>query len=176
MLRDARLFIILGIVLGLVGAAPGEEHRLKDLNWMLGSWRHEGETTTTQETWGKLGRTVFQGRGMVIGTADNKIRSAEDLLLVEMQGEVFYLAKVKHNPMPVPFKLTDRSDGLAVFENQDHSFPKRLEYRMQPSGEIKVLVGDGKDKSFELLLKPMALEKLDDESNSQKDDSRSSSG
>jgi hypothetical protein len=70
------------------------------------------------------------------------------LLLAEMAGDVYYIAKVKSNPYPVPFKLVDSSAQHAVFENPDHDFPKRLEYRRTEQGGLNVRVSDGGSKSF----------------------------
>ena len=75
--------------------------------------------------------------------------SQESLRLVEMSGEVFYVAKVGHNDLPIAFKLTSGSDDRAVFENPQHDFPKRLEYRLT-EGRLVVTVSDGGTRGFTL--------------------------
>ena len=68
--------------------------------------------------------------------------------LVEMSGEIFFLAKVNHNKRPVAFKLTQCLARTAVFENSDHDFPKKLEYKLISGNKLTVTVSDGHDKGF----------------------------
>ena len=83
-------------------------------------------------------------------TATNELLSSESLRIVEMSGEVFYLAKVGENDLPVAFKLTDCSETHAVFENAGHDFPRRLEYRLTGEERMIVRVSDGAENGFEM--------------------------
>ncbi|WDE01330.1 DUF6265 family protein [Thalassomonas actiniarum] len=65
-----------------------------------------------------------------------------------MSNHVFYLAKVRHNKLAVPFKLTRCSKRSAVFENPEHDFPKKLHYQLQSENKLTVTVSNGQDKSF----------------------------
>ena len=70
-----------------------------------------------------------------------------------MSNEVFYVAKVGHNELPVTFKLTSCSDKSARFENSSHDFPRVLEYTLERAEKeraekLTVYVSDGKDKGF----------------------------
>ena len=81
--------------------------------------------------------------------ADDEVVNYETLRLVAMSDGVFYIAKVTHNDLPVPFRLTQCSEGVAVFENPAHDAPRRLIYRVldvsAPGGaELEVrLEGNG---------------------------------
>lgn len=77
------------------------------------------------------------------------LRESESLRLVVMAGEVYYLAKVPHNPLPVAFRLSEGGDRSAVFTNPDHDFPRRIEYHLG-DGVLTVRVSDGGEKGFEL--------------------------
>ncbi|GAB5439876.1 MAG: hypothetical protein Fues2KO_02250 [Fuerstiella sp.] len=125
-----------------------EAGRVQQLRWMLGQWTQSTSRSITHEIWEDVGGGVFRGSGRVLSAADRVERSRESLLLAEMAGDVYYIAKVKSNPYPVPFKLVDSSAQNAVFENPDHDFPKRLEYRRTEQGGLNVTVSDGGSKSF----------------------------
>lgn len=127
--------------------------RLESLAWMLGKWTQPSERGATVETWKKVSDTVFVGKGTVVANGSDAERLVESLMLTEMSGDVFYLAKVNENPLPIAFKLVESSDQLAVFENKEHDFPKRIEYRRQENGDVHVTVGDGKDRSFVIKFK-----------------------
>lgn len=113
---------------------------LQQADWVLGAWvSDEGPT----ESWHRAGPRTFEGAG----TSGS---GSETLRLVEMSGQVFYIAKVAHNELPVAFKLVDCGDALLVFENPTHDFPRQLEYRLTTGGAMTVTVSDGSDRSFEI--------------------------
>lgn len=113
---------------------------LERADWVLADWvSAEGPT----ESWHRAGPRTFEGAG----TSGS---GSETLRLVEMSGQVFYIAKVAHNELPVAFKLVDCSDVLLVFVNPEHDFPRRLEYRRTAADAMTVAVSDGADRGFEI--------------------------
>lgn len=136
---------------------------LQDVRWLLGDWRTgsvAGQTSVISESWSEVSASTFEGIGETRDAASGELKSREELRLVEMGSEVFYIAKVGHNALPIAFKLTECSEASAVFENPDHDFPKKLEYQLsdgslgdgQPTGgsELTVTVSDGAEKGFRL--------------------------
>lgn len=83
-------------------------------------------------------------------TADGAVVDSEALRLLQLADAVFYVAKVAHNPYPVGFRLTECGDGLLVFENPQHDFPRRLRYERTTVDRMTVTVSDGGAQSFEL--------------------------
>jgi len=149
--RSNRKLSVLALLFSLstaVGAAPCDS--LQSVRWILGDWKTEGGQTTTSESWGEVSPRTFEGRGEARTTDTNELRSSETLRLVEMSGELFYVAKVGHNEVPVAFKLTGCTEESAVFENPDHDFPRRLEYRRTGKNKMLVRVSDGGDKGFQV--------------------------
>jgi len=160
--RLAALAAALTLALGGARMAPAADcGELKHLTWLLGHWRaaagerviREYWAPVSTETWegfsetraaapGGGGVTAGSGEGAGGGDAAGVVIESESLRLVELAGEVFYLAKVGHNPLPIAFRLTECGEGLAVFENPAHDFPRRLEYRLVGSALI-VRVSDG---------------------------------
>jgi hypothetical protein len=67
-----------------------------------------------------------------------------------MGGAVVFIAKVAHNPLPVPFKLTICTDDSATFENTNHDFPQRLVYRHIATDKMVVEVSGGDGKGFQI--------------------------
>ncbi|WP_323846106.1 DUF6265 family protein [Microbulbifer magnicolonia] len=121
---------------------------LDDLRWLLGHWTATDGGKRMTERWQRVSAQTFEGIGSSQGAdADTDL---ELLRLAEMSGEIFYLAKVSHNELPVAFKLTDCSGSAAVFENPAHDFPRRLEYRLMAAGRLQVLVSGAGGKRFTL--------------------------
>jgi len=100
---------------------------LDTVRWILGKWLAQDDNTFTYETWRQISPRTFEGMGEVTRKATMEKQSMETLRLVEMSGEIFYLAKVGHNALPIAFKLVHCADEVVIFENPLHDFPKRLE-------------------------------------------------
>ncbi len=133
---------------------PGlaQESRLQTFEWMLGSWQQDGKPLDGKsmiEQWTKVSPRTFEGSDY---TANNGIgQPSETLRLVEMSGDIFYIAKVGHNPRPVAFKLVPTDDRSARFENPDHDFPTRITYRREGDSEMTVTVeGAEEGRGFQL--------------------------
>jgi hypothetical protein len=116
-------------------------HSLTDLTWLLGEWQTQKQQPLTTELWAKLSDKTFEGAGQTVN-------SDESLRLVEMSGEVFYFAKVPHNPIPVAFKLTKCKNTTFTFENNQHDFPNTIEYQKLNSKVMYVKVSGKSGKSF----------------------------
>lgn len=148
---DLMTKIILSVLLTSAAAqASATCASLDSVRWMLGDWSAEWSGRTVTESWTEVSPGTFEGAGVRHARGARDPEFKESLRLVEMSGEVFYLAKVEHNDLPIAFKLTGCTLGLAVFENPGHDFPRRLEYRLETDGSMVVAVGDGRERGFEI--------------------------
>ncbi len=136
---------------------------LQDVRWLLGDWQtvpSAGQTSVISESWKEVSTSTFEGIGETRDADSGDLKSREELRLVEMGDAVFYIPKVAHNALPVAFHLTECSEASAVFENPDHDFPKKLEYRLgagqlregqlAEGKELTVTVSDGDEEGFRL--------------------------
>lgn len=131
-------------------AARSTSGQLEPLDWLLGDWSvRKGENVIT-ESWRPVSSNTYEGAGDVVAGNTGEVVSAESLRLVEMSGEIFYLAKVDQNELPVAFKLVECSPHHAVFENAGHDFPRRIEYQLVDAHNLTVTVGDGKGRGFSI--------------------------
>jgi len=118
---------------------------LTQLNWLIGKWQTEKSASFVNEIWQKVSDDTFEGQGKTNS-------SSESLRLVKMADEVFYLAKVSHNPLPIAFKLSHCKNKQFVFENMRHDFPNKIEYRQINSNALQVIVSGKAEKSFTIQL------------------------
>jgi hypothetical protein len=114
----------------------------------LGDWKAESGEKMTFESWKEVSPKTFEGLGETRNRSTNELLNSETMRILEMSSEVFFLAKVNHNELPVAFKLTDGTNNKAIFENTGHDFPKKLEYHLISKNKMTVSVSDGKDKGF----------------------------
>lgn len=133
-------------------ALADKRNNLDDLIWLLGEWVAENRDNTVVEKWRAVSDSTFEGYGFTLQSEDGKMISHESLRLVAMSGETFYLAKVGHNKMPIPFRLAECKKSLARFENPQHDFPTSITYRLVALDTLSVKVGNG-EKQFEILFR-----------------------
>jgi len=138
------------LLLTCINANAYHCNSLSDLDWLLGEWKTQVKQDLTNElltteTWLKLSDKTFEGFGK---TANN----IESLRLLEMSGEIFYLAKVSHNPSPIALKLITCKSNTLIFENEQHDFPNTIEYKQINSNAIQVKVSGKTEKSFTIQL------------------------
>lgn len=121
---------------------------LNSLQWMLGDWVADNDKTVTRESWHQISAKTFEGFGESTNKYSNKRQSIELLRLVEMNDELFYIAKPQQNKLPVAFKLTYCNNQHLIFENIEHDFPKKLEYKLNKNNKMFVTVSGEQEKKF----------------------------
>jgi hypothetical protein len=117
--------------LWLSSYTSAEECRSLDVvEWILGEWTTSPKRVVVHEYWHRVSDATFEGESTTKSVTDGEVVNYETLRLVAMSDGVFYIAKVTHNNLPVPFRLTRCSEGIAVFENPAHDAPQRLIYKL----------------------------------------------
>ncbi len=119
---------------------------LSSLQWLLGEWQSDKGNQITIESWKQLSQDTFEGVGKTVSTQEPKQDSIEYLRLVAMGNEVFFIAKVNHNTLPVAFKATHCTELAFTFENQAHDFPKVISYQYLNQKNLRVVVGSSDQK------------------------------
>ena len=122
---------------------------LQELDIILGDWQEISDAGATKETWRKVSEKSYEGSGATFNQSMIE-QNRESLRLVEMSGEVFYIAKVTQNELPTSFKLTNCGQNHFVFENPTHDFPNKIVYRFEKSNKMKVNVSGVAGDSFQL--------------------------
>lgn len=145
-----KLFMVT-LLLVSINASANNCSSLNNFDWLLGKWQTENAQTLTTEIWHKISKNTFEGTGQ---TANN----LETLRLLAMSGDIFYLAKVSHNLVPIAFKLIECKDKSFTFANHQHDFPNKIEYRRINNKVIQITVSGQEGKSFTIQLHRQANE------------------
>lgn len=149
--RGLRTALLAAALIAAPATAPASScPTLGAAQWLLGDWLADEGGRVVTESWRAAGTRTYEGEGATTARTSEAPADAETLRIVEMSGEVFYLAKVAHNPYPVTFRLTTCSGTRLVFENPRHDFPRRLEYVLVDDTTMTVAVTDGAQRGFTL--------------------------
>lgn len=116
---------------------------MQKLLWIVDSWVSQNENTTSYEHWEKINDSLYTGGSETIKNGDTVF--AEKLKIELIEGSIYYIADVAHNPAPVKFILTEVNDNSAVFENPEHDFPQKITYMNEDGTLHAVIEGPGKD-------------------------------
>ena len=144
-----KLFVSL---LCLVCTPAFAQCELSSLDPLVGQWQAQTKKSVVSESWHKVSEQSFEGLGQTHDMS-GVLKDSEELRLVQMQGNVFYLAKVKHNSLPVAFALISCQNNRFRFENKNHDFPKQLDYQLLTKDSLQVNVSDGAGQGFVLNFK-----------------------
>ena len=116
--------------------------------WLSGHWCSQSENQLIEEYWmpPNAGLALGVGRTLKAG----KTVTFEFMRIETRDGVTNYLAMHDGKPA-VAFRLTASGPDWARFENPQHDFPKRVEYRRTSAGLHAEIAGPGKDgKEFAL--------------------------
>lgn len=146
------MFFNLTYILETYEAGAHSCNSLNQLDRFLGNWIQEGDDGATTEKWKKVSDFSFEGIGKTLDRFGNET-SNETLRLVEMSGNIFYIAKVSHNELPIAFKLIECDTQTFIFENKHHDFPQMLTYKFMSEDNLSVNVSAENERGFKLNFK-----------------------
>lgn len=117
-----------GLLLGLTSCASWRpaDAPLNEFSFLKGTWAQTTSRATVEEVWTSDVGWTMQGSGR---TLSNGRLLASEAMSIEPRGKNFvYVARLP-GAEPVEFKLVERGIEWARFENPEHDFPQRIEYR-----------------------------------------------
>jgi hypothetical protein len=115
---------------------------LADISWIAGDWQTEpGGRRQIEEHWTKVAGESMLGMSRTV--AGNKTVEFEYLRIEQRADGIYYVAHPKARCPGTDFKLTRASATEAVFENQQHDFPKRIIYRKTADDALSATIDAG---------------------------------
>jgi len=111
---------------------------LDHLDWFIGEWKGEYNGKPIYEHWQKEDNNHFTGTGFFIEEGDTII--TEKLSLEIRDQTIYYIADVPENDEATDFKLIKLSPNSALFQNQEHDFPRRITYTFKENDGLYVKI------------------------------------
>lgn len=142
------LVTVISAVLLLAAAVLFNTSRAADdpparrFDWLSGHWCAEGGGQLLEEFWLPPEGNLALGVGR---TVKNDITVSHEFMRIETRDGVTQYIAIHDGQPPTPFRLTASGADWARFENPQHDFPKRVEYRRTSSGLRAEIAGPGKD-------------------------------
>ena len=129
-------------VISSITASAAEAPRPVLLPWLSGHWCSQVDDEVIEEYWMPPAgdRAIGVSRTVKAG----KTTAFEFLRIEADAGTAVYVAQPQGRP-PTAFRLTAVGMDWVRFENPQHDFPRRVEYRRTDSGLHAEIAGPGKD-------------------------------
>ena len=141
MRRAFRSLIPVVIVTMLAGASIAATPTADDFAWLSGHWCLVSGDEFTEEHW-------LPPRGNLMLGVSHTVRGGKttsfEFMRIEFGAQIQFIAQPRGQP-PTVFRLTASGDGWARFENREHDFPQRIEYRRTGTGLHAEIAGPGKN-------------------------------
>jgi hypothetical protein len=118
-----------------IGGGPG-------LAWLEGRWCGGDASTRVEETWLPDHGDMHFGVSRTV--RDGRVVAFEFLRITVVDGTATYLAQPGGRP-PTAFARTDGGEHWVRFENPQHDFPTRIEYRRTGDSMTAEIAGPGRD-------------------------------
>jgi len=105
--------------------------QLHKTDWLIGNWKRVSDDGILIEAWTQLNDSTFSGRSFFISNGDTL--SSELISLEQRKEKLYYIPIVadQNNGKSVVFTMTSQTDSSATFENPEHNFPQKIDYRFQ---------------------------------------------
>lgn len=120
------------------------------LSFLKGTWKVEGREN--YETW-NMEKTQLIGESYKM--VEGKKIVSETLKIEQSQDQIIYTATVlnQNNGAGIPFTLNTNITDQLSFENPEHDFPNKIQYKKLSENEIfvSVLGKDGKGFSYKII-------------------------
>jgi hypothetical protein len=140
--------LLLAIVCAFTAQSPAAEPAAQQFRWLSGHWCGQSGDQLIEEFWLPDEGDVAIGVGRTVKAG--KTVSFEFMRIETRDGETNFIA-VLAGQEPTKFKLTASGADWARFENPQHDFPKRIEFRLTGSGMHAEIAGPGRDGKEEVI-------------------------
>ncbi len=143
-----KIFALISLACALPTALAQAATTVQQLDWISGHWCSSSNGEKIEEIWLPAHGGVMLGMSR---TQDGDRTSGfEYMRIVLVDQHPAFMAQPGGRP-PVNFLRTDGDRNWVRFENPEHDFPKRIEYRRQGDTLHAMIAGPGKDgKEFEI--------------------------
>lgn len=140
-------YVVLLVFVSLIACGQDE---IKKVDFLIGVWKVEGRET--YESWKKTDdRLVGESYKIKEGVK----RVSENLEVKVNQNQIIYTATVfnQNQGKGIPFTLNTANKEIFSFENPEHDFPNKIQYKVLSETElhVSVLGKDGKGFSYKMM-------------------------
>jgi len=125
--------------------ACSQETSLQKFDFLIGTWKMEGKEN--YESWKKNDNKLI---GEVYKIENGQKSISENIEIILQENQIVYIPTVfdQNEGKGVPFELKLIENKLYSFENSQHDFPKKIQYKILNNNELFISVLGENNKGF----------------------------
>ncbi len=133
------------LALFILTNACSQQSNLNQVSFLIGTWKMEGKEN--YEKW-KESENRLIGESFKISNEEKNI--SETIEIKVQNNHILYTPTVfnQNDGKGIPFILKHSKENLFSFENLNHDFPKKIQYKILNDNELHVSVLGDNDKGF----------------------------
>ncbi len=122
------------------------QKNLENVEFLIGTWKMENKNT--YESWQKVSDTEYKGKSYKLH--EGQMQVSEFLTIKISDDKIIYEATVpnQNDGKTIPFELNMSTKDWISFENPNHDFPKKIQYKIIDDTKVQVNVSGEDDKGF----------------------------
>ena len=134
------------LLLCLFAFVSCSEKKPAKFDFLIGTWKIEGKQK--YERWEKGDNNELKGSSYKIEKEQKTIW--ETLSIRQIDGKTIYEATVanQNDGKTIQFVLNEEIEMYFSFENKEHDFPKKIQYKIVAKDKVEVSVLGNKDEGF----------------------------
>lgn len=146
-MRIIKLTIVLALLVSY--DANSQKAAIQEMNFLIGIWKIEGKEN--YEGWE---RKADQLHGESYKIRNEQKYVSEKLEIKLVNNNLIYIATVfnQNQGKGIQFTLNHLEKSLVSFENSNHDFPKKNQYKILNKNTLSVSVLGNKNKGFSYIL------------------------
>ena len=147
MLMLLALVSSLWIYFGIIMQNKTKYQDFINFEWMSGDWYMRGDGYTIYEHWDGKSEHVMEGYSVSTNDKGDTL-GREELRIIKIDNEYFYIAKPSKKKTPTTFKMTIDSIRKVSFYNGTNEFPQLIEYKRMGDSLIARISNNDKTMIF----------------------------
>lgn len=149
-------YVFIGVAIFATSCADSSpvsaEAKQFPLEALVGKWEDVNRANKFYEEWEKVGERHLRGRGYVLSGDSLQADTVfiEQLEILPEEGSLFYVVSLSGSQTSekVRFKMTQADDGVITFENPEHDFPKKINYKLLSNVQMEVYLNGLENGKF----------------------------
>lgn len=129
----------------ILANACNDQTSLNQVDFLIGKWKVEGKES--YESWQRTDNKLI---GEVFKMSKGAKTISETIEIIIQNNRLVYIATVfdQNEGKGIPFELKSTKGDVFSFENMEHDFPKKIQYKKINASELYVSVLGDENKGF----------------------------
>ena len=151
--KTMKYFISLSFLFLLISC--NKQSSIQQAEWLIGTWENQTSKGNIYESWEKKSPNELRAIAFKLSGKDTIL--LETIQIIQEEEGLFFIPTVptQNQGLPIRFKMTSIKTTEMTFENPNHDFPQKINYRMIGTDSLEAIVSaieNGKEnkRSFKM--------------------------